>query len=94
LKIFEKIINKIPNIAPIQKAKMSDEPPKSKPKSQPIPNANFPSPKPIHFPREINHKRKKGRKNKGPAQKFIQKKKSGAKRNCDTILMRDNRMKV
>lgn len=58
---------KIPTTAPIQKERRSAEIPAEIPRSQPIPNANFTSPKPSHFPFERNQSKKSGNATKGPA---------------------------
>ena len=43
--------------APIQKAKTIAEKPYLIPKSQPIPSASFPSPRPIHLPPETSQRK-------------------------------------
>ena len=58
-----------PKRAPIQKDNMIAETPADKPSIHPIPTTSFPSPKPIHLPSDISHKKKKNKKNRGPAAK-------------------------
>jgi len=53
-------------IAPTQKEIRMALAPSESPKNQPIPSANFPSPKPIHFPPEKNQSMKNGRNSIGP----------------------------
>ncbi len=53
--------------APIQNARTTAEIPSIRPRAQPMPRANLPSPSPIHLPLEKNQRRKKGKNKAGPA---------------------------
>lgn len=66
---FNRLINmkKSPTIAPIIKAKKSPERANFAPRSHPVVNASFASPKPIARPFESHQKRKKNMNKMGPA---------------------------
>ena len=58
-----------PTMAPRMKEKKTAATPRIGPKSQPIPSANFTSPKPIHLPYDTSHNKKSGNAAQGPAMK-------------------------
>ncbi len=69
---FDQYIKIKLTIVPIQKDKIITQRPADKPKSQPIPKINLPSPKPIYLPFEKYQSKTKGKDKIGPANKFCQ----------------------
>ena len=58
-------------IAPIQNDNVTAVSAVESPSIQPIPSTSFASPRPIHAPRDTNHKRANGEARIGPANTFI-----------------------